>query len=30
MEKKTILIQLDPDAHARPFDRLVAIDSNGD
>jgi hypothetical protein len=28
MEKKTILIQLDPDAHASVFDRVVAIDSN--
>ncbi|NBR06356.1 MAG: bifunctional NADP-dependent methylenetetrahydromethanopterin dehydrogenase/methylenetetrahydrofolate dehydrogenase [Planctomycetes bacterium] len=27
MEKKTILIQLDPDAHASVFDRVVAIDS---
>jgi hypothetical protein len=30
MEKKTILIQLDPDAHASVFDRVVAIDSNVD
>jgi len=30
MEKKTILIQLDPDAHASAFDRVVAIDSNVD
>ena len=28
MEKKTILIQFDPDAHASVFDRVVAIDSN--
>lgn len=28
MEKKTILIQLDPDAHASVFDRVVAIDSD--
>jgi hypothetical protein len=28
MEKKTILIQLDPDTHASVFDRVVAIDSN--
>jgi threonine dehydrogenase-like Zn-dependent dehydrogenase len=30
MEKKTILIQLDPDAHASVFDRVVAIDSKVD
>lgn len=30
MEKKTILIQLDPDANASVFDRVVAIDSNVD
>jgi len=30
MEKKTILIQLDPDAHASVFDRVVAIDSHVD
>lgn len=30
MEKNTILIQLDPDAHASVFDRVVAIDSNVD
>ena len=30
MEKKTILIQLDPDALASVFDRVVAIDSNVD
>ena len=30
MEKKTILLQLDPDAHASVFDRVVAIDSNVD
>jgi hypothetical protein len=30
MEKKTILIQIDPDAHASVFDRVVAIDSNVD
>ena len=28
MEKKTILIQLDPDAHASVFDRVVAVDSD--
>ena len=30
MEKKTILIQFDPDAHASVFDRVVAVDSNVD
>lgn len=30
MEKKTILIQLDPDAHASVFDRVVAVDSKVD
>ncbi len=30
MEKKTILIQLDPDLHPSVFDRVVAIDSGAD